>query len=78
VRRRILGADIRIAAHSATFRDADISNDLTGTECGVSFLLPRLIGASRANEIILSGREVDTEEAARARGCLALAPFAGV
>lgn len=59
------GADIRIAAASATFRGAGINNGLTGTECGVSFLLPRLIGASRANEIILSGREVDSEEACR-------------
>jgi len=44
---------------------AGINNGLTGTECGVSYLLPRLIGASRANEIILSGREVDAGEAER-------------
>ncbi len=60
-----LGADIRIAAASATFRGAGINNGLTGTELGVSYLLPRLIGASRANEIILSGREVDAVEAER-------------
>ncbi|NRA02652.1 MAG: enoyl-CoA hydratase/isomerase family protein [Myxococcales bacterium] len=61
----ILGADIRIAAESATFRGAGINNGLTGTELGVSFLLPRAIGASRAFEIILSGRELDAVEAER-------------
>ncbi len=60
-----LGADIRIAGDSATFRGAGINNGLTGTELGISYLLPRLIGASRANEIILSGREVNAEEAER-------------
>lgn len=59
-----LGADIRIASESAVFRGAGINNGLAGTELGVSFLLPRLIGASRSNEIILSGREVDAAEAA--------------
>ncbi len=60
-----LGADIRIAGESAKFCAAGIKNGLTGTELGVSFLLPRQIGASRANEIILSGRDVSAEEAAR-------------
>ena len=60
-----LGADIRIAARSARFCGAGIVNGLTGTELGISYLLPRLIGASRANEIILSGREVGADEADR-------------
>lgn len=60
-----LGADIRIAGESAHFRGAGINNGLAGTELGVSFLLPRLIGASRSNEIILSGRAVDAAEADR-------------
>jgi enoyl-CoA hydratase len=60
-----LGADIRIAAESAYFRAAGITNGLTATELGVSFLLPRLIGASHAFEILLSGRDVSAQEAAR-------------
>jgi enoyl-CoA hydratase len=60
-----LGADVRLAARSAYFRAAGITNGLTATELGVSFLLPRLIGASRAFEILLSGRDVSAEEAER-------------
>jgi enoyl-CoA hydratase len=59
-----LGADIRIAAESACFRAAGINNGLTATELGLSFLLPRAIGASRAFEIMLSGRDVPAREAA--------------
>jgi len=60
-----LGADIRIAAESAYFRAAGINNGLTATELGLSFLLPRAIGSSRAFEIMLSGRDVDAAEAER-------------
>ncbi len=61
-----LGADIRIAAQSAIFRAAGINNGITATELGISYLLPRLIGASRAWEMLLSGRDVDAAEAERA------------
>jgi len=61
-----LGADVRLAAESATFRAAGINNGLTGTELGVSWLLPRLVGASRGFEMILSGREIGAAEAERA------------
>lgn len=60
-----LGADIRLAGASATFCGAGINNGLTGTELGVSWLLPRLVGAAHAWDIILSGREVDAQEALR-------------
>jgi len=58
-----LGADIRYAAESATFNSTGIVNGLTSTEMGVSWLLPRLIGASRSNEFLLSGRVMDAKEA---------------
>jgi enoyl-CoA hydratase len=59
-----LGGDVRIAGESAYFRAAGINNGLTATELGLSFLLPRAIGTSRAFEIVLSGRDVGAREAA--------------
>ncbi|MBB5915297.1 enoyl-CoA hydratase [Nocardia transvalensis] len=60
-----VGTDIRIATEGAYFRAAGINNGLTSTELGMSYLLPRAIGASRAFEIMLSGRDVDAAEAER-------------
>ena len=58
-------ADIRIAAESAYFRAAGINNGLTSTELGISYLLPRQVGFSRAFDILLTGRDVDAAEAER-------------
>ncbi|WP_101757559.1 enoyl-CoA hydratase [Oceanicoccus sp. KOV_DT_Chl] len=60
-----MAADIRIASERAYFRPAGINNGLTAAELGLSYILPRAIGTSRAFEIMLSGRDVDAEEAAR-------------
>ena len=60
-----LAADIRVAADSAYFRAAGINNGLTASELGISYLLPRAIGSSRAFEIMLTGRDVTAEEAQR-------------
>jgi enoyl-CoA hydratase len=50
-----LGADLRIAAESAVFNATGIVNGLTSTEMGVSYLLPRLIGAANSNDLLLTG-----------------------
>ncbi len=60
-----LAADIRVAAEAAYFRAAGINNGLTASELGLSYLLPRAIGSSRAFEIMLTGRDVDAAEAER-------------
>jgi enoyl-CoA hydratase len=60
-----LAADIRVAARGAYFRAAGINNGLTASELGLSYLLPRAIGSSRAFEIMLTGRDIDAEEAER-------------
>jgi enoyl-CoA hydratase len=57
--------DLRIAAPQAYFRAAGINNGLTAAELGLSFTLPRAVGSTRAFEIMLSGRDVSAEEAAR-------------
>jgi len=59
-----LACDIRVAAESAYFRAAGINNGLTASELGLSYLLPRAIGSSRAAEIMLTGRDVGATEAA--------------
>ncbi len=60
-----LACDIRVAAERAYFRAAGINNGLTASELGLSYLLPRAIGSSRAFELMLTGRDVDAEEAQR-------------
>jgi enoyl-CoA hydratase len=60
-----LASDVRIGAASAKFNVAFVRLGLSGCDIGVSWLLPRLIGASRAWELMLTGRLIDAEEAYR-------------
>ncbi|HEX2484286.1 MAG TPA: enoyl-CoA hydratase-related protein [Myxococcota bacterium] len=60
-----LAADLRIAAESAVFNSTGIVNGLTSTELGASWLLPRLVGSANANDVLLTGRRVDAQEALR-------------
>lgn len=57
--------DLRIAGESATMASAFIRTGLTGTDVGITYFLPRLIGAARAFDLILTGRTIDAAEAER-------------
>jgi enoyl-CoA hydratase len=60
-----LASDVRVAAQSARFNVAFIRVGLSGCDIGVSWMLPRLVGASRAFEMLLTGRLIDAAEADR-------------
>jgi enoyl-CoA hydratase/carnithine racemase len=60
-----LGCDIRYAAETAVFRAAFINIGVSNCDMVTSWLLPRLIGASRSHELMLTGRRVDAAEAER-------------
>ena len=60
-----LGSDVRVAAESARFNVAFVRIGLSGCDIGVSWLLPRLVGASKAFELLLTGRLIGAEEADR-------------
>ena len=60
-----LASDVRIAAESARFNVAFVRIGLSGCDIGVSWLLPRLVGASKAFELMLTGRLIDAAEADR-------------
>ena len=61
-----LAADLRIGATSASFGNAAIGIGLSGAEMGMSYFLPRIVGASVAADWMLTGRMVDAAEALRA------------
>ncbi len=58
-----LGSDVRVCASSARFNVAFVRIGLSGCDIGVSWLLPRLVGAGRAFELLLTGRIIDAAEA---------------
>lgn len=60
-----LASDIRFATPSARFLVAAVRIGLTGGESGISYLLPRMIGAARAFDILLTGRPIEVDEAER-------------
>jgi enoyl-CoA hydratase/carnithine racemase len=60
-----MACDIRIASESARFCTQFIKLGLGGCDIGVSYTLPRIIGAGPAFDLILTARVVDADEALR-------------
>jgi enoyl-CoA hydratase len=73
-----LASDLRIAGESARMNAAFIKLGLSGCDVGVSYLLPRLVGAGVAAELILTGRFVGAERARELGLVSTVVPDAGL
>lgn len=60
-----LACDLRVAGPEAAFGSVFVNVGLSSCDMGVSYFLPRIIGATRAAELMLTGRMVGAEEAER-------------
>jgi enoyl-CoA hydratase/carnithine racemase len=60
-----LACDIRIIADAASFGAVFIHHGISACDMGTSYFLPRLVGASRSAELLLTGRVFDATEAER-------------
>ncbi|MGD0700692.1 MAG: enoyl-CoA hydratase/isomerase family protein [Trebonia sp.] len=61
----VLASDIRLASREAVFAVSFIRAGYSGCDIGTSWLLPRIVGAGRAHELMLTGRRFDASEAER-------------
>ncbi|ROO87877.1 enoyl-CoA hydratase [Actinocorallia herbida] len=57
----VCAADLRIAARSAVFAVSFIKVGFSGCDIGTSWMLPRLVGAGRAHELMMTARRFDAE-----------------
>ncbi|MEE2677205.1 MAG: enoyl-CoA hydratase-related protein [Myxococcota bacterium] len=58
-----LACDVRFASESARFGARFIKVGVSACDMGTSYFLPRLVGASRSAELLLTGRIFDAAEA---------------
>lgn len=58
-----LASDVRLAGESARMNAAFIRIGLSACDVGVSYFLPRCVGASVAHELMLTGRFIQAERA---------------
>ncbi|MDT0203243.1 enoyl-CoA hydratase/isomerase family protein [Nocardioides sp. AE5] len=61
----VCASDIRIAAEESVYAVAFIRAGYSACDIGVSWLLPRIVGAGHAHELMLTGRKFDAAEAER-------------
>ncbi|MCL4716498.1 MAG: enoyl-CoA hydratase/isomerase family protein [Hyphomonadaceae bacterium] len=59
----VLASDIRIAGRSAKMNVAFVKLGLSGCELGTSYFLPRIVGASVAAELMMTGRFIHADRA---------------
>jgi enoyl-CoA hydratase/carnithine racemase len=59
------GCDLRVAAASARLCVQFVKVGIGGCDIGISYTLPRLVGVSRAHDLILTARVIDAPEAER-------------
>lgn len=62
-----LHSDIRIASEHARFGSVFIKAGFSSMDMGTSYLLPKIVGAGAARELMLTGRIIDAAEAYRIR-----------
>jgi enoyl-CoA hydratase/carnithine racemase len=60
-----LASDVRVCDSTAYFGSVFIRVGLSSCDVGTSYLLPRIVGAARAAELMLTGRHFDAAEAER-------------
>ncbi|MGP0029068.1 MAG: enoyl-CoA hydratase/isomerase family protein [Acidimicrobiales bacterium] len=60
-----LHCDVRIASDAARFSSAFIKAGFSSMDMGTSYLLPKIVGAGVARELMLTGRIIDAVEAYR-------------
>ena len=58
-------ADLRVVGDAVAFADGFVRRGISGCELGLSYFLPKLVGASVAFDWMLTGRRIGAEEAAR-------------
>ncbi len=60
-----LAADFRVLARSASFAFLFTKVGLAGADMGSAYLLPRMVGLSKATELLILGEKLDSAEADR-------------